>query len=184
MRESVSSSSSSKSGSSSTTSTFGCPRSRALRIMCCLPLLPCRRIGRALERDAKVRARTFRQQFERRAVGVSELSCDIQAEAGAARPRREEWLENLRPKLSRYARSVVRQLAYYGITHVSGTYHDADAGIFFLAMLPRIPHQIPYDLVQVPASEDHDQLRRGLNRHASGRDTLGLDDFLNQRMHE
>ena len=64
--------------------------------------------GRALERHAKIRARAFWQQLERRTVGIGQLSRNIQAEAGATRPRREERLENLCPKLRRYARSVVR----------------------------------------------------------------------------
>ena len=53
------------------------------------------------------------------------------------------------------AGAVVGELADYRIAHVAGARGDADAAFLLLAMLPGVAHQVPDDLVQVPAIEHH-----------------------------
>src|SRR5215470_9117089 len=139
MRESVSSSSSSRSGSSSITSTLGCPRSRVLRLILpsplCLGGLLFRRAQRALHRETEVRPGTARQQLERCAVGIRQLPRDVESEPRAPRPGGEKRLEDLPAQLGGDARTVVAQLAYYGITHVARPTEYLDASLVLLAML-------------------------------------------------
>src|SRR6185369_12051665 len=143
-----------------------------------------RRVRRPLQRQSKIGTRTLGQEFQRRAVRISKLPGNVQAQPGPAWPRGEERLEYLRPQLGRNARAVVGKLGYYGIAHISGTAHDVDAAVLLLAVLPCVAHQVPYDLAQVAAIEQHVQLARTLDDHARGRDVLGLHDFLDQRVDE
>ena len=95
------------------------------------------------------------QQLERSAVRVGELAGDVEAKARSARPRREERLEDLAAKLAGDAGPVIGELADDRIAHVSGARGDPDAAFLLLAVLPRVAHQVPDDLVQVAAVE-HD----------------------------
>src|SRR5207253_6447709 len=126
-----------------------CPRSRGLRTILISPLL-WRRIDRSFERHAEMRARPLGQKLQRGSVGVGKLARDIESQPRAAGTGGEERLEDLRPQLGGDARPVVGKLAYYGIAHVSGPHDDANAGVFLLAVLPGITHQVPHDLVHVP----------------------------------
>src|SRR5207248_2134152 len=102
-------------------------------------------------------------------------------QACSSRAGGKKRLEDLGAQLRRNPRSVVVELAYYGIPHVAGAGDYMDAAIFLMAMLPRIAHEIPEDLVQVTAVEQHLQVLGTLHDDAAGRYVLGLHDFLDER---
>src|SRR5207249_7662632 len=104
--------------------------------------------------------------------------------AGAARPRREEWLEQARSALGGYAGTVVVQLADHRVAHVAGAGGDNDARRLFLAVLPRVAHQIPDDLAQVPTIEDHQHVIGNPNHDVLFADMLGLRNLVAHRRHE
>src|SRR5205085_240807 len=113
-----------------------------------------------------------------------ELPGDVQPEARASRPGGEEGLENLAAQLGGNARPVIAHLTDDGIAHVAGTTGDADAALLFLAVLPRIAHKVPHDLIQVTAIEDDLQIVGNENDHRFRGDVLGLHDLVDQRAHE
>jgi hypothetical protein len=51
-------------------------------------------------------------------------------------------------------------------------------------VLPRVAHEVPQDLVEVAAVEDHDEVVGRDDLDAAGRDVLGLHDLLAQRAQE
>ena len=80
--------------------------------------------------------------------------------------------------------TVVSQLAYYGIAHVTCARDDANASQFLLAMLPGIAHQVPHNLIEMAAIENRQQLFGTHDRDASFRNALGFHDLPDQRVHE
>src|SRR5215471_21147946 len=131
-----------------------------------------------------MRPRSPRQQLQHGPVRIRQLTRDVKPEPRAAGPRGEERLEYLPPQLRRNARSIVVQLEYYGIAHVSGARDDANAAVPLLAVLPGVAHQVPDDLVQVATVERHKQIVRDPDRDASRGNALRLDDLLDERGHE
>src|SRR5271166_1481501 len=107
-----------------------------------------------------MRAGPLGQELQRRAVGVGQLTRNVEPQPRSARPRREKWLEDLPPQLGRNPRTIIVEFAYYGIPHVTGAQHDADAAVLLLAVLPRVAHEVPDDLVEVAAVEHHQQVFR------------------------
>src|SRR4029434_4269936 len=92
---------------------------------------------RAFHRHPEMGARTFRKQLERSAVGVGELTGDVEPEAGSTGSGREKRLEDLSAQLGGDSGTVVGQLANHGVTHVARARGDADAGVLFFAGPPR-----------------------------------------------
>src|SRR5213076_1391193 len=76
------------------------------------------------------------------------------------------------------------QFAEHGVAHVTGARDNANTARGFLAMLPTVDHQVPDDLVQVAAIEEDHQVAGNLDHHGASRHLLGLDDFIDQRLHE
>src|SRR5437764_6937680 len=114
MRDSVNSRSSRRSGSSSTSSTFGCPRSRVLRVMLHSPLFFLRLYG-TFHGDSEIGSRSFREKLERGGVGVRQFAGNVQAQAGAAGAGSEKWLEDLAAQFGGDAGAVIVQLADDGV---------------------------------------------------------------------
>src|SRR5690349_18446705 len=135
----------------------------------------------ALERDAENRARRPRQKLQRGAVGVAELAGDVESEARSARTGGEERLEDLRAELGRHARPIVAQLADHRIAHVAGACRDVDASRLAAAVLPRVAHEVPGDLAQMPAIEHDAKLAIDVDRHAARANAFGLHDLLGDR---
>src|SRR6185503_17291829 len=116
--------------------------------------------------------------------GVRQLSRDIETESRAPGARGEERLEDLAAELRRDAGTVVVELADDGVAHVARARHDANAAFLLLAMLPGVAHEVPHDLVEMPAIEDGKQLVGDDDHHAALRNVLRLHDLVAQRMHE
>src|SRR6266545_4263084 len=151
---------------------------------------PCQRLSlfcraeRALHRDAEVRPRSLRQELQRGAVRIGQFARNVEPQAGAARSRGKKRLEDLPAQLRGNSLPVVVELQYYGIAHVPGARQDANAVFLLLAMLPRVAHQVPNDLIQVATIEDHQQVVGNLHDDAARRNRLGLNDLVDQRGHE
>src|SRR5215831_259143 len=109
---------------------------------------------------------------EARAVGSAELAGDVESEAGTARERSEERLEQLRLQSLRHAVAVVEDVQFYPIATARSLHSDAARTM--PAVAPGVAEKVPQYLIQVHAVELDDQIRVDVDGEAVARNTLLL----------
>src|SRR5690606_11020199 len=105
---------------------------------------------------------------------------DVESETRAADGSGEERFEQLRPRLGAQPRAIVHDVQFYNTAGPLHRYPDLNAGGPAPAMSQGIAAQVPHDLVEVAAIEQHLGLRRQFDREDAGIDFLDLRELFHK----